>query len=105
VRRDRVWCYTSDKGALSQVGYFNRYIFYILHMKRNVNLRLPTLPPIASPEQLAAEAAAAVREILAEAASANTARSYASALRYCAAWYPGLGSNGTKNRDKADLSI
>jgi integrase len=42
-----------------------------------------------APEQLAADAAAAVREILAEAASANTTRSYASALRYCAAWYQG----------------
>ncbi|WP_439653834.1 hypothetical protein [Rhodanobacter sp. FW106-PBR-LB-1-21] len=30
-----------------------------------------------------------MRDILAEAASANTARSYASALRYCAAWYQG----------------
>ncbi|WP_291775432.1 site-specific integrase [Castellaniella sp.] len=38
---------------------------------------------------MAAEAAAAVREILAEAASANTARSYASALRYWVAWYQG----------------
>nr|WP_157618183.1 site-specific integrase [Rhodanobacter sp. 115] len=44
---------------------------------------------MAPPEQLATEAAAAVRDILAEAASANTARSYASALRYCAAWYQG----------------
>jgi site-specific recombinase XerD len=58
-------------------------------MKKNGDLRLPALPPLAPPEQLAAEAAAAVREILAEAASANTARSYASALRYCAAWYQG----------------
>lgn len=46
---------------------------------------LPTLRP----EQLAASAAAAVREILAEAASANTTRSYASALRYWAAWFQG----------------
>ncbi|WP_343136942.1 hypothetical protein [Luteibacter rhizovicinus] len=30
-----------------------------------------------------------MREILAEAASAYTGRSYASALRYCAAWYQG----------------
>lgn len=52
-------------------------------------MQLPTLTPISSPEQLAEEAAAAVRDILAEAASANTARSYASALRYCAAWYQG----------------
>lgn len=58
-------------------------------MKKNGDLRLLVQPPIASPERLAAEAAAAVREILAEAASANTVRSYASALRYCAAWYQG----------------
>lgn len=41
------------------------------------------------PEDLAASAAEAVREILAEAASANTTRSYASALRYWAAWFQG----------------
>jgi hypothetical protein len=38
------------------------------------------------PEQVAESAATAVREILADAASANTTRSYASALRYWAAW-------------------
>lgn len=47
-----------------------------------------TLPP-ALPTTLAARAAEAVREILAEAASANTARSYATALRYWAAWCQG----------------
>lgn len=41
------------------------------------------------PEDLTVSAAEAVREILAEAASANTTRSYASALRYWAAWYQG----------------
>ncbi len=46
---------------------------------------LPALPP----HELAASAAAAVREILAEGASANTTRSYASALRYWAAWFRG----------------
>ncbi len=39
------------------------------------------------PEQLAQQAADAVRELLAEAAAANTTRSYASALRYWAGWY------------------
>jgi len=39
------------------------------------------------PEQLAAKAADAVRELLAEAAAANTTRSYATALRYWAGWY------------------
>jgi integrase len=42
-----------------------------------------------SPETLATEAAEAVRDILEEAASANTTRSYTSALRYWAAWFYG----------------
>lgn len=41
------------------------------------------------PQRLAAEAAEAVRELLAEAAAANTTRSYATALRYWAAWFQG----------------
>lgn len=39
------------------------------------------------PEQLAEKAADAVRELLAEAAAANTTRSYAAALRYWAGWH------------------
>lgn len=39
------------------------------------------------PEQLAAKAADAVRELLAEAAAANTTRAYSAALRYWAGWY------------------
>ena len=50
---------------------------------------LPTLLPSLDPAILDASAAAAVREILAEAASANTTRSYTSALRYWAAWFTG----------------
>jgi len=49
-----------------------------------------TLPAVAEPasslvlpEQLAQQAADAVRELLAEAAAASTTRSYAAALRYC----------------------
>ncbi|WP_313206931.1 site-specific integrase [Stenotrophomonas sp.] len=41
------------------------------------------------PSHLASAAQQAVREILAEAAAANTTRSYATALRYWAAWYQG----------------
>jgi integrase len=52
---------------------------------------LPALASPASqlllPAQLAAQAADAVRELLAEAAAANTTRSYASALRYWAGWH------------------
>lgn len=52
---------------------------------------IPALPTSATalllPEQLAAKAADAVRELLAEAAAANTTRSYATALRYWAGWY------------------
>jgi len=53
-----------------------------------------TLPVVAAtatnlvlPEQLAQQAADAVRELLAEAAAANTTRSYATALRYWAGWH------------------
>jgi integrase len=55
------------------------------------NAKLPSLGsfPVLQPNELAASAAAAVREILAEAASVNTTRSYASALRYWAAWFQG----------------
>ena len=52
---------------------------------------LPTLAQSASglvlPEQLAQQAADAVRELLAEAAAANTTRSYAAALRYWVGWH------------------
>lgn len=41
------------------------------------------------PEQLTQQAAEAVRELLAEAAAANTTRSYATALRYWAGWHWG----------------
>ena len=51
--------------------------------------RLPASPSDAAllPADLAASAASAVQDILAEAASANTTRSYASALRYWAGWH------------------
>ena len=39
------------------------------------------------PEKLAQQAADAARELLAEAAAANTTRSYAAALRYWAGWH------------------
>ena len=52
------------------------------------------IPALASPShamvlpaQLASSAAEAVRELLAEAAAANTTRSYATALRYWAGWH------------------
>ncbi|MBU8974514.1 site-specific integrase [Lysobacter sp. MMG2] len=58
-------------------------------MKRNSTLlALPaTAANLALPDQLAQQAAAAVRELLAEAAAANTTRSYATALRYWAGWH------------------
>ena len=58
-------------------------------MKNNELVPSVGLLPALLPDQLAANAADAVREILAEAASANTTRSYASALRYWAAWFQG----------------
>lgn len=48
-----------------------------------------TVTNFALPEQLAQQAANAVRELLAEAAAANTTRSYATALRYWAGWHQG----------------
>lgn len=59
-------------------------------MKNNISLPMvaSSLPAL-RPEVLADQAADAVREILAEAASANTTRSYASALRYWAGWFQG----------------
>jgi len=49
----------------------------------------PTQLATLDPARLAEQAADAVRELLAEATSANTTRSYASALRYWAAWFQG----------------
>ena len=55
---------------------------------------IPAIPALAQPAasltlpaQLAQQAADAVRELLAEAAAANTTRSYTSALRYWAGWH------------------
>jgi integrase len=58
-------------------------------MKQNAMLPSPTPLATLDPERLAAQAAEAVRELLAEAAAANTTRSYATALRYWAAWFQG----------------
>lgn len=58
-------------------------------MAKNTQLLTKTALKRLRFEDLAASAAEAVREILAEAASANTTRSYASALRYWAAWFEG----------------
>lgn len=58
-------------------------------MKRNSTLPavVATAANLVLPEQLAQQAAEAVRELLAEAAAANTTRSYATALRYWAGWH------------------
>ena len=57
----------------------------------NQKSTLPALTAPASglvlPEQLAQQAADPVRELLSEAAAANTTRSYAAALRYWAGWH------------------
>lgn len=56
-----------------------------------INNTLPVVsasgPNLVLPEQLAHQAAEAVRELLAEAAAVNTTRSYAAALRYWAGWH------------------
>ncbi|MBL0041653.1 MAG: site-specific integrase [Xanthomonadales bacterium] len=58
-------------------------------MKRKQNTSTDALPAVhvLLPTQLAHQAATAVRELLAEAAAANTTRSYGSALRYWAGWH------------------
>jgi integrase len=58
-------------------------------MKGNSTILVLAQPSssLALPVQLAQQAADAVRELLAEAAAANTTRSYASALRYWAGWH------------------
>ena len=61
-----------------------------LHTMKDNHLIPALAQPAASlvlPDQLAQQAADAVRELLAEAAAANTTRSYASALRYWAGWH------------------
>lgn len=64
-------------------------------MKHNyTSTALPaTAAHLVLPEQLAQQAAEAVRELLAEAAAANTTRSYAAALRYWAGWHQGRYGN------------
>jgi integrase len=58
-------------------------------MKTDANSPALSSFPLLAPDALAASAVAAVSDILAEAAAANTTRSYRSALRYWAAWYQG----------------
>lgn len=56
------------------------------HKRTSAHLAAP-VSELLLPEQLAQQAADAVRELLAEAAAANTTRSYAAALRYWAGWH------------------
>ena len=58
-----------------------------MNRKRSKDALPQTTTALVLPEQLAAQAAEAVRELLAEAAAANTTRSYATALRYWAGWH------------------
>lgn len=58
-------------------------------MEKHVLVSVPEALATLRPDRLAAQAAEAVRELLAEAAAANTTRSYATALRYWAAWFQG----------------
>ena len=56
---------------------------------KNNDLRPLIDPPALDPHVLARSAATAARELLAEAAAANTTRSYAAALRYWSGWGQG----------------
>lgn len=57
--------------------------------KNQTNALASPAATLVLPAELAAQAANAVRELLAEAAAANTTRSYATALRYWAGWFQG----------------
>lgn len=65
------------------------FIIHIMHDKRHMNALTPPPTALVLPAELAAQAANAVREMLSEAAAANTTRSYATALRYWAGWFQG----------------
>lgn len=56
-------------------------------MKSSILAPVPVDAPLLAPDRLAHQARQAVQELLAEAAALNTTRSYASALRYWAAWF------------------
>jgi integrase len=58
-----------------------------MKQKKPIPALAATAQSLLLPAQLAQAAAEAVRELLAEAAAANTTRSYASALRYWAGWH------------------
>jgi len=58
-------------------------------MENNDSSLVPRPHPLLDPARLAEGAAKAIRDILAAGASANTARSYRTAVRYWAAWYLG----------------
>ncbi|HDS1215934.1 TPA: tyrosine-type recombinase/integrase [Stenotrophomonas maltophilia] len=58
-------------------------------MKSIPSLTVDRLPSLPDPAQLSAGAAAAADQIVAAARSANTMRSYRTALRYWAGWYQG----------------
>lgn len=58
-----------------------------MNQKKEIPALAATGTQLLLPAQLAEQAADAVRELLAEAAAANTTRSYASALRYWAGWH------------------
>jgi len=62
-------------------------------MKKDALAIIPVAYPVLDPAQLAGSAAEAIRDILAAGASANTARSYRTALGYWAAWYRGRYAN------------
>ena len=67
------------------ISYISLHYTYVMKRQKLIAVPLPDQSLV--PDRLAAEAFNAVRDILAEAASANTTRSYATALRYWAAWF------------------
>ncbi|ARZ74628.1 site-specific integrase [Stenotrophomonas maltophilia] len=80
---------TSDNVELSEVAKLLCSEEYIVHMKNITSTTVDRTLALPEPARLSAQAATAADQILAAARSANTTRSYRTALRYWAGWYQG----------------
>ncbi len=85
----RVGAATSDNVELSEQRHRICSEDHIVHMKVVTSLTVDQLPTLPDPSRLSAQAATAAEQILAAARSANTTRSYRTALRYWAGWCQG----------------
>ena len=72
---------------IAGISFNSQYKLHSMKHNSTISVLAATASGLLLPEQLAHQAADAVRELLAEAAAANTTRSYTSALRYWAGWH------------------